>query len=226
MVWTNKKVWIGGGVGLLLIVALVTAGLLWHHHAQPKPLADVKQTAGNHTISLNQPSDSDSNSGGLSVSGQADSLGQLTGGSSGDQSQGTGNGNSGSSSGGDVNPASFSQYDKYKSSQNALFGDIQQGSGAALAAGQKASIYYKVWLTNGALVDQSPVSSSGQPQPFSFTLGGHQVILGLEQGVAGMKVGGKRLVIVPPAVGYGSQGQGAIPANAVLVFEVQLLSAQ
>ena len=207
------------------MIALVIGGLiLWHGHHHKKQLADAKQTVGNHTISLDQSTGGDSNSGGLSVSGQADSLGQLEGGSGGDQSQGT-SGN-GSSSSGDVDPASFSAYNKYQSSRNALFGDIQAGSGPALAVGQKASVYYKVWLTNGALVDQSPVSSGGQPQPFSFTLGSHQVILGLEQGVAGMKVGGKRLVIVPPAVGYGSQGQGSIPANAVLVFEVQLLSAQ
>jgi FKBP-type peptidyl-prolyl cis-trans isomerase FkpA len=225
MVWTNKKLWIGIGAGLA-VVAAVAAGVLWHHQSRSKPLADVKQTVGNHIISLNQSTGDDSNSGGLSVSGQADSLGQLSGGTAGDQARGTGSGGSGSSSGGDVNPASFSQYDKYQSSKNALFGDVQPGSGAALAAGQKANIYYKVWLTNGALVDQSPVSSSGQPQPFSFTLGAHQVIPGLEQGVAGMKVGGKRLVIVPPSVGYGAEGQGSIPANAVLVFEVQLLSAQ
>lgn len=219
---TNKKILIFscGGVGLL-IIAIIGFLVLRDSHDK-KQLSDAKQTVGNHTIALGQDS-SPSNSGGLSVSGQADSLGQLdnTDGNKG-QSQNSGS----SSSGGDVNPATFSQYDKYKSSQNALFGEIQQGSGAQLAAGQKANIYYKVWLTNGALVDQSPVSSSGQPQPFAFTLGAHQVIPGLEQGVAGMKVGGKRLVIVPPAVGYGAQGQGSIPSNAVLVFEVQLVSAQ
>ena len=213
-----------------IIAILVAAGILIigagaffviRGHDKQSP-TEAAQTVGDHTVTLGQ----DSNSGGLTVNGQAGSLGQLNGDSNG-QSQGAAGSSSGSSSSsGDVNPASFAQYDKYKSSQNALFGEIQPGNGAALAVGQKANIYYKVWLTNGALVDQSPVSAAGQPQPFTFTLGEHKVIAGLEQGIAGMKVGGKRLIIVPPVVGYGSQGQGSVPANAVLVFEVQLLSAQ
>jgi peptidylprolyl isomerase len=185
-----------------------------------KQLADTKQTVGNHLISLNQALPS-SDSGSLSVSGQASSLGQL--GSKDGQSQSSGNG---SSSNGDIDPASFGQYNKYQNSPSALFGEIQVGNGAALGVGQKASIYYKVWLANGALVDQSPVSAGGQPQPFSFTLGAHQVIPGLEQGIAGMKAGSKRLIIVPPVVGYGSQGRGNVPSNAVLIFEVQLLNVQ
>jgi hypothetical protein len=204
-------------IGLVIVVALVVGGVFWHNHQHHnKQLANTKQTVGNHLISLNQSSTT-SDSGGLSVSG-ADSLGQLNGNQSSSKST--------SGSGGDINPSTFSQYDKYQDGQNALFGDIQVGNGTALAVNQKASIYYKVWLTNGTLVDQSPVSSGGQKQLFSFTLGTHQVIPGLEQGVAGMKVGGKRLVIVPPLVGYGSQGQGAVPPNAVLVFEIQLFDAQ
>ncbi len=211
--------------GFTAAIVLIGGGLWWHGHSGSQTNKNnANQTVGNHLISLDQSSPS-SNSGGLSVSGSgAADLGQLGGNQS---SQGSSNKSSGSSgASGDVDPSTFSQYDKYKSSQNALFGDIQKGSGAELAAGQKASIYYKGWLTNGALVDQSPVSSGGQPQPFSFTLGAHQVINGLEEGVAGMKAGGKRLVIVPPAVGYGSQGQGVVPPNAVLIFEVQLLSVQ
>lgn len=218
----NKKIVLLsiGGAGLLL-AGLVIGFLIWHGgNSNKKQLSDAKQTVGNHTVSLDQGGAS-SKAGGLSVSGQADSLGQLEGNKSG-QTQNSGS----SSSSSDVNPSNFSQYDKYQNNKDALFGDIQKGTGAQLAVGQKAGIYYKVWLTNGALVDQSPVSSSGQQQPFSFTLGAHQVIPGLEEGVYGMKVGGKRLIIVPPSVGYGAQGQGSIPPNAVLVFEVQLLSAQ
>jgi FKBP-type peptidyl-prolyl cis-trans isomerase FkpA len=218
----KRKLTIIGSISAVLIIILVAGALVWHDHHHKKQVADAKQTVGNHTVSLNQLSSGSGDSGGLSVSGQADSLGQLNG--SDKQAQGSSSGSSSSS--GSVDPATFSKYDNYQSSQNALFGDIQVGSGSSLAVGQKANIYYKVWLTNGTLVDQSPVSSSGQPQPFSFVLGQHQVILGLEQGVAGMKVGGQRLVIVPPTVGYGAQGQGTIPANAVLVFDVQLVSAQ
>lgn len=201
------------------IVIIVAGGFIWHKQNQDRPRqVAAKQTVGDHTISLNQ-ADAETSSSGLSASGQADSLGQLNGSKSG-QSGSTPSGNSG------PNTADFAQYDKYRDSPNALIGELQVGSGPALAVGQKANIYYKVWLTNGALIDQSPVAANGQRQPFSFTLGGHQVIPGMEQGVAGMKTGGKRLIIVPPAVGYGAQGQGNIPPNAVLVFEVQLVSAQ
>lgn len=210
--------------GFTAAAVLIGGGLWWHGHLNgQKNKNSINQTVGNHLISLDQSS-TPADSGGLSVSGSgANDLGQLGDNQS---SQGSGTKPSGANSNGDVDPSTFSQYDKYQSSQNALFGDIQKGSGTELAAGQKASIDYKVWLTSGALIDQSPVSPGGQPQAYSFTLGNHQVILGLEEGVAGMKTGGKRLVIVPPAVGYGSKGQGVVPPDAVLVFEVELLSVQ
>lgn len=206
---------------VVLLVVLVSGGLLWSYHSRgEQQTTAAKQTVGDHRISLNQPS-AETSSGGLSVKGQADSLGQLGGNSKQSQTSGGGNSSSGS-----LDPASLAQYEKYQTSPNALMGDIQPGTGTELGVGQKANIYYKVWLTSGVLVDQSPASANGQRQPFSFTLGGHQVVSGLEQGVAGMKAGGKRLVIVPPAVGYGAQGRGNIPPNAVLVFEIQLISVQ
>lgn len=216
---------IAGVSGLVIAVIVIGGGLWWHgHKQQPKQLSEASsKTTSNPNISLGQD-----NSGGLSVSGQASDLGQLGNNSSAGQAQ-TGQGqneSAGSGSSGGLNPSTFTQYDKYKNSKDALFGDMQVGNGAKLSTGQKASIYYKAWLTNGALVDQSPVSSSGQPQPYSFTLGAHKVIPGLEEGTYGMKVGGKRLIIVPPAVGYGSAGQGSVPPNAVMVFEVQLVSVQ
>lgn len=211
------------GVSVLVAALVVIGGGLWWHarskHTRQLSEASYKTTS-DPNISLGQ-----GDSGGLSVSGQASDLGQLGGNDNSGQAQGNqSSSGSNASSGNGINPSTFSQYDKYKDAKSALFGNIKTGSGAQLNAGHTASIYYKVWLTNGALVDQSAVSSSGQPQPFSFTLGAHKVITGLEEGVYGMKVGGQRLVIVPPAMGYGSQGQGAVPPNAVLVFEVQLVS--
>src|ERR1700679_1699435 len=94
----KKTIWITGST-VLLIVALVAAGLVWHGHHHKKPLADAKQTIGNHIISLNQ-SPAPSNSGGLSVTGQADSLGQLNG----DQSSQNGT-TSGSSSSNGIDPS-------------------------------------------------------------------------------------------------------------------------
>jgi len=99
--------------------------------------------------------------------------------------------------------------------------ELLLGSGAAAAAGQKVSVHYTGWLTNGTKFD----SSKDRGDPFIFPLGRGQVIKGWDEGVAGMKVGGKRKLTIPAALGYGARGAGGvIPPNATLVFEVELLS--
>jgi FKBP-type peptidyl-prolyl cis-trans isomerase len=98
--------------------------------------------------------------------------------------------------------------------------DLTVGDGATAAAGQSVSVHYTGWLTNGTKFD----SSVDRNDPFEFNLGRGQVIPGWDQGVAGMKVGGKRKLTIPPELGYGSRGAGGvIPPNATLVFEVELL---
>ena len=98
--------------------------------------------------------------------------------------------------------------------------DLVVGTGAAAASGQKVTVHYTGWLTNGTKFD----SSKDRGDPFVFPLGKGQVIKGWDQGVQGMKVGGKRKLTIPPEMGYGSRGAGGvIPANATLVFEVELL---
>ena len=98
--------------------------------------------------------------------------------------------------------------------------DLVEGDGAAAAAGQQVSVHYTGWLTNGSKFD----SSVDRNQPFSFALGRGMVIRGWDEGVAGMKVGGKRKLTIPPQLGYGAQGAGGvIPPHATLVFEVELL---
>lgn len=97
--------------------------------------------------------------------------------------------------------------------------DIKAGTGATAATGKTVTVNYTGWLTNGKQFD----SSVGK-QPFSFRLGAGEVIPGWDEGVAGMKVGGKRQLKIPPALGYGAQGaDGVIPPNATLVFDVELL---
>ena len=101
--------------------------------------------------------------------------------------------------------------------------DIVVGTGASPQPGQTVSVHYTGTLTNGAKFD----SSRDRGQPFQFTLGAKQVIAGWDEGVAGMKVGGKRTLIIPPELGYGARGAGGvIPPNATLMFDVELLQVQ
>ena len=99
--------------------------------------------------------------------------------------------------------------------------DLETGTGAEARPGAAVEVHYTGWLVDGTKFD----SSHDRNRPFRFKLGAGQVIRGWDEGVAGMKVGGKRKLGIPPDLGYGSQGaRGAIPPNATLVFEVELLS--
>lgn len=98
--------------------------------------------------------------------------------------------------------------------------DLTVGTGAIAKAGQTVTVHYTGWLENGKKFD----SSVDRNQPFSFPLGAGRVIKGWDEGVQGMKVGGKRKLIIPSNLGYGARGAGgAIPPNATLIFEVELL---
>ena len=98
--------------------------------------------------------------------------------------------------------------------------DLVAGTGATAAAGDTVSVHYVGTFTNGTVFD----SSYSRNQPFAFRVGAGQVIAGWDQGVPGMKVGGKRRLTIPPSLAYGSTGAGPIPPNSTLVFEIELLS--
>lgn len=103
--------------------------------------------------------------------------------------------------------------------------DLTVGTGAEAAAGQHVTVHYTGWLRNpdgsaGSKFD----SSKDRNDPFGFDLGAGWVIKGWDEGVAGMKVGGARRLVIPPQLGYGARGAGGvIPPNATLIFEVELL---
>jgi FKBP-type peptidyl-prolyl cis-trans isomerase len=98
--------------------------------------------------------------------------------------------------------------------------DLAEGTGTAAKAGDTVEVHYTGWLKDGRKFD----SSHDHKRPFSFKLGAGQVIKGWDEGVAGMKPGGKRKLVIPAALAYGSRGAaGVIPPGAELTFEVELL---
>ena len=229
---TRQKIIVIVGVPLVSLLLMGGGFALGHNKLGDKKLNNIEQASSSvagstsSSVPLNQARGVADSPSGLSVSGSgASSLGQL-----GDKSTGTqGSGSSGGSSSPSSNAPdskTFADYEKYKDQQHALFGEIVKGTGEELTPNRKAAVYYKGWLTNGQIFDQSQVNSSGQKQPLIFTLGAHEVVPGMEEGVLGMKVGGKRLVLIPPAVGYGAAGNGPVPANALMVFEVELVTVQ
>ena len=108
--------------------------------------------------------------------------------------------------------------------------DVTPGTGAEARKGQTVRVHYTGWLYDPAKADKRGTkfdSSKDRNEPFEFRLGAEEVIQGWDEGVAGMKVGGTRILTIPPAMGYGAHGaSNVIPPNATLLFEVELLDAR
>src|ERR1700724_874123 len=102
--------------------------------------------------------------------------------------------------------------------------DTKAGTGASPKTGQTCVMHYTGWLYENGVKGKKFDSSVDRGQPFEFPIGTHRVIAGWDEGVATMKVGGKRTLIIPPQLGYGERGAGsAIPPNATLIFDVELI---
>mgnify|MGYP003434107926 FL=1 len=110
-----------------------------------------------------------------------------------------------------------------KNASGLEYQEIQLGEGAEAKAGMTVDVHYTGWLLDGTKFD----SSVDRGKPFSFHLGAGEVIRGWDEGVAGMKVGGKRKLRIPAELGYGARGAGGvIPGNATLIFDVELLGVK
>jgi len=113
--------------------------------------------------------------------------------------------------------------DGVKTASGLQYWDITVGTGDLAKAGNHVKVHYTGWLTTGKKFD----SSVDRGEPFEFTIGRGEVIKGWEEGVTGMKIGGKRQLRIPPDLAYGPQGYpGAIPPNATLIFDIQLLGVK
>ncbi|HEX3820182.1 MAG TPA: FKBP-type peptidyl-prolyl cis-trans isomerase [Candidatus Sulfotelmatobacter sp.] len=112
--------------------------------------------------------------------------------------------------------------DGVKSASGLQYWDIKVGTGEVAKSGDHVKVHYTGWLTTGKKFDSSVGGT-----PFDFTIGAGDVIKGWDEGVAGMKVGGKRQLRIPPDLAYGAQGySGVIPANATLIFDIQLVATK
>lgn len=206
-----------GFAGLLIVGLLSVGGWFVLKHGDTKQANVVASGAigGSQDVSTNEPQTIEGGNvgSGITIDGN---------GTGGQQSSG----NAGTSANSLLDPTTFAQYDKYKDAQATSYVDLQPGTGTAIAASSQVAVVYKGWLTNGTLFDETKTGSDGKLQAFSFVEGQHQVIAGWEEGLLGVKEGGVRLLIIPPALGYGATGQGPIPGNSVLVFQVQVVQVK
>lgn len=121
----------------------------------------------------------------------------------------------------------FAQAKPMTTSSGLQITDTQVGTGASPKPGQTAIVHYTGWLYVNGAKGKKFDSSVDRNEPFDFSVGRGQVISGWDEGVATMKVGGKRTLIIPPALGYGARGAGGIiPPNATLIFDVELLAVK
>ena len=109
-----------------------------------------------------------------------------------------------------------------RTSTGLYYRDLIVGTGAVAASGNSLTVHYAGFLTSGTQFDYNIAPQT----PYPFTLGNGSVIAGWDQGVPGMRVGGRRQLIIPPSLGYGSAGSGSIPGNSILVFTVDLVTVK
>lgn len=204
------------GSGLILGLIIV-AYLHAYDHPQDSAMVDAANSGTRGAGGLQVINDG--NQGAALMGSQSDP------GSAEAQNQSSGSGDGASASPNSVGsqlptPSQFHIYDQYKNNPTALYVDVQPGNGTVVGKGSVVTMQYRGWLTNGEEFGET----YDKGQPMTFTEGAGTVIPGMEEAIFGMKAGGTRRLIIPPAVGYGAQGKGPIPPDSVLVLDVQLES--
>jgi FKBP-type peptidyl-prolyl cis-trans isomerase len=209
----SKDKWIALSLGAAMVIILLVGGfIIWRAVNNSNSEKTAKATKPKLSSSSSTLEVTDNSGLGAGLDNKAQSLGSSTEKSTTETTN-------------QEQKQNFTEYEKYKDQKSALFGELKVGVGAEAKANDKVGIYYKGYLTNGQVFDnQWPAKPGDKPKAFEFVLGSNNIIPGLQQGLAGMKVGGTRRIIVPPTVGYGDKGQGSIPPDSVLVFDVELLS--
>jgi len=125
-----------------------------------------------------------------------------------------------------VEPVATGSASPIMNTDKLIIQDEVVGTGIEAVSGKSVTVNYTGTLTDGTIFDSNTDPKFGHVEPFTFSLGAGQVIQGWDQGVAGMKIGGKRKLTIPASLGYGAQSVGTIPANSTLIFEVELLKVE
>jgi FKBP-type peptidyl-prolyl cis-trans isomerase len=230
----KRRWWVIGGV--VLIAAASGAGFWWWQVSQSQPDEVVNSRGGSIVMgeqgngAVNKPSDDLSEVAAPLTTGQVSGAAAEGSGAASNSipiNGAAGKNNDNAQSGGQAahklpEPSEFEVYEKYKNEQAALFVDIVAGTGPEVKMGSTVMVHYRGWLTNGKVFDES----YARGEPYGFVEGEHRVILGWEQGLFGMKTGGKRRLVIPPVVGYGDKSNGPIPAGSLLIFDVELIGVK
>ena len=217
---------------IAILLLMVASFFVWRTFIYKETVVQQNTVSGNNTVQPLNPTNTESISlnsnktpsdpNAISVKEPSNISASLGSG----QKQNNSSSSSSNSSQNIPGPETFGAFEQYKDSQSVMYQDLQAGTGAEVTADSQVAVLYKGYLTSGALFDQSRAGNDGKLQPFIFSPAAGQVIAGFAQGVMGTKVGSVRRVIIPPTLGYGAEAQNGIPANSVLVFDIQVISVQ
>jgi FKBP-type peptidyl-prolyl cis-trans isomerase FkpA len=212
-----------------MVAGLSIVGVMYLRRSEQAPVTVKPGSVGlnNGSVLSNSAGGSSDTATGLNVTSggnQGSVQGQSLAGGSSSSSPGQSSDSSSPDVTGDQlpTPSQFHVYDKYKNNPSALYIDTKPGTGKTIAKDNAVTIQYRGWLTDGREFDET----YARGKAFTFTEGAGSVVNGVAEAVFGMKEGGQRRLIIPPAVGYGAAGKDPVPPDAMMVFDVELVSVK